>query len=376
MKKKILITDTRVPHHDMVAADRTTFYICRDLAALGFDVTFLPGVDTWPEKYGRDLRALGVRLDYDRAIHGSPADYLRRFAGKFSIFYLQPLWLADILIDIAKKENPRAEILYHAADLTFVRLEREKELLHDPEAEAKAAEARRQELDIALKADHIIVISDTEKRFLQEAVGHRLPVHSFNCLYSEVVEKTEPFTGRNGILFVGSYGHHPNVDGILWFVDNVWPLFHKRFPSVPLHLVGGFAPPEIMELDGREGISYLGHVEDLAPLLQAATVAIAPLRYGAGIKGKIGMALGAGLPNVCTPIAVEGMFLENEEHVLIARDEGMFADRLERLHTDEKLWKRLSDNGKELIHKKFGIEACSKRFKTILENIGMLERRS
>ncbi|WP_206215285.1 glycosyltransferase [Desulfovibrio sp. ZJ200] len=376
MKKKILITDTRVPHHDMVAADHTTFHICRDLASFGFDVTFLPGMDTWPEKYGRDLKALGVRLDYERAVHGTPADYLRRFAGEFSIFYLQPLWLAHILIDIVKKENPQAEIIYHAADLTFVRLEREKELLHAPQADAKASEARSQELDIAMKADHVIVISDTEKQILQKAVGHRLPVHSFNCLYSGLIEKTEPFSGRNGILFVGSYGHQPNVDGILWFADCIWPLFRKRFPTVPLYLVGGFAPPEITELDRRPGISYLGHVEDLTPLLQSATVAIAPLRYGAGIKGKIGMTLGAGLPNVCTPMAVEGMQLENEKHVLIARDERMFADSLERLHSDEKLWKRLSDNGKEVIHKKFGIEACSKRFKAILEKTGIMEHES
>ena len=117
-------------------------------------------------------------------------------------------------------------------------------------------------------------------------------------------------------------------------------------------------PHEIARLADIPGVRIHGHVPDLQPLLDGARVSIAPLRYGAGVKGKVNQAMAHGLPVVATTAAVEGMHLRDGEDVLVADDAAGFADAVLRLHDDEALWSRLSANGRDNVARHFSLDAA------------------
>lgn len=367
----ILVTDARVPHHDMIAADLTTFNLLKDLVRFGYTVTFVPWGAPWPERYAMDLRRLGVILDYSPEQHGSTVDYVKTFGHRYAAFYLQPMGLAAELVPVIRDVAPKAKIVFHAADLCFVREQREADLKQDAALRKSAAQTKKQELDLIRRVDHLVVISDKEKEFITAEVGRATPVSSFTCLYSKCLDAPMPFENRNGVLFIGVFGHRPNVDAVLWFVREVWPLVREKNPDMVFHVVGNYAPPEIQELDGKDGIIIEGFVKDLDPLLASVRLAVAPLRYGAGIKGKIGTTMGSGVPNVCTSIATEGMGIENEKQALVADSPESFAAAVLRLHSDAALWQKLSLAGLAMVKAQYSEDAGTRQFEQVLREAGV-----
>lgn len=370
-RKSILVTDVRVPHHDMIASDLTTFHLLKDLVGFGYSVTFVPWGAPWPERYEVDLRRLGVVMDYNPAEHGGARDYVERFGSKYSAFYVQPMGLAAELLPVIRHVAPNARVVFHAADLCFVREQREAELSQNKKLLASAAKTKMQELDLIRKVDHLVVISEREKEFVLAEVEQTTQVSAFTCLYSKCQDSPAPFDVRKGVIFIGVFGHRPNVDAVLWFVRKVWPLVRKKVPDMVFHVVGNYAPPEIAKLNGKNGIVIEGFVKDLDPLLASVRVAVAPLRYGAGIKGKIGTTMGAGVPNVCTSIAVEGMSIENDKQALLADSPEDFAASVVRLHSEAVLWTQLSQAGLELVREKYSEEAGTEQFERVLREAGL-----
>ena len=117
---------------------------------------------------------------------------------------------------------------------------------------------------------------------------------------------TAPFSARSGLIFVGSYQHAPNVDAVTYFVRSIWPLVRQRVPTAVFRIVGSGMTPEVQALAGN-GVEVIGFVDDLDAVLAQSRVAVVPLRYGAGMKGKILTSLRAGLPTVSSSIGIRGI---------------------------------------------------------------------
>ena len=177
------------------------------------------------------------------------------------------------------------------------------------------------------------------------------------------------FAARSGIVFVGSYQHAPNVDAVIYFVEKIWPLIRRQLRGAAFRIVGSGMTPEVQALAG-EGIEIVGFVDDLDSVLAQARVAVAPLRYGAGLKGKILSALLAGLPTVSTEIGVEGFGLHPGTEILVAEDPHEFADAVVRLYTDEHAWTLLSRNGLEFAQKNFSFDRSREMFRQLLRDLG------
>jgi glycosyltransferase involved in cell wall biosynthesis len=167
-----------------------------------------------------------------------------------------------------------------------------------------------------------------------------------------------PFAQREGLLFVGGYRHPPNVDAAVWLRREIWPLLRERLPGVPLYLLGSGMPDAVRAL-GTDGVEAIGYVPDLDPWLDRCRVALSPLRYGAGVKGKVNHAMSRGLPVVATSASIEGMHLADGEDVLVADDPRGFADAVARLYRDEALWLRLSRGGRANVERHFSPEAAA-----------------
>jgi len=173
-----------------------------------------------------------------------------------------------------------------------------------------------------------------------------------------IAGKGRSFAERRDLVFVGGFRHPPNVDAVRWFIDDVLPRVRDRLPTIRFHCIGSHATDEILALADRPGVTMHGHVPDITPYMDGARIALAPLRYGAGVKGKVNLSMAHGQPVVATACAVEGMHLRDGQDVLVADDAAAFADAIVRLHEDETLWTRLRDAGLRNVERHFSLDAA------------------
>ena len=213
------------------------------------------------------------------------------------------------------------------------------------------------------ESDVTLVVSPVEQELLRvECPGARVEVLA---TVHELVGSRRDFASRHDLWFVGGFQHHPNLDAMQWFVGEVWPLIARELPAARFHIVGSKMPPSILALASERVIAH-GHVPDLDAFLDDCRIAVAPLRYGAGVKGKINHSMAHGQPVVATPIAVEGMHLAVGEEVLVADSAADFAAAVVRLYHDEALWNALSTNGLENVRRHFSFDAARTALSRIL----------
>jgi O-antigen biosynthesis protein len=203
------------------------------------------------------------------------------------------------------------------------------------------------------KADVTVVVSPFEQTVLAGRTTSNVVVvpiiHSVNS------HPAIP-TGRDGLLFVGGFRHTPNVDAMVWFVKEILPLICEREPNVHLTIVGSDPTSAILNL-ASDNVTVAGWVPDTMSLYESSRIAIAPLRYGAGVKGKVGEALSLGVPMVVTSIASEGMHIQDRQHALVSDTSEEFANSILELMSDDLLWRSISVAGQDLIHERFGVDA-------------------
>src|SRR5262249_15894103 len=188
--------------------------------------------------------------------------------------------------------------------------------------------ARRQEeleYDLIDRADETWVVSSVEQKLLREA----RPDKSIEIVptIAEVPGSNTPFALRRDWLFIGGFQHRPNIDAVLFFVQKIYPLVSERLRDAKFYIIGDKPPPEIVAL-ATERVIVAGLQRDVRPFFDSVKLSVAPLRFGAGIKGKINQSMGFGVPVVATSIAVEGMPLTNREDILIADEPEDFARAL------------------------------------------------
>jgi glycosyltransferase involved in cell wall biosynthesis len=166
------------------------------------------------------------------------------------------------------------------------------------------------------------------------------------------VDIGRPFAERGGLLFVGGFRHPPNTDAVLWYGNEILPRIRERLPGVKTYIVGMEPPPAVSAL-AAEDFVVTGYVPDVTQYLTDCRVSISPLRYGAGVKGKVNHAMSYGLPVVATTPSIEGMNLTPDREVLVADDPGAFADAVVRAYTDQELWTTLAQGGRDNVTKHF-----------------------
>jgi len=180
----------------------------------------------------------------------------------------------------------------------------------------------------------------------------------------EPVGASKPFAEREGLLFVGGFRHPPNVDAARFLVEEIVPRLREQLPGVPVYIVGSSAPRVVQDLAGP-GVEFVGFVPELAPWLERCRVSVSPLRYGAGVKGKVNQAMAHGLPVVATRMSVEGMHVVDGEDALVADDPEAFAHAVVRLYRDEALWNRVSGAGLDNVRRHFSTEVAKRALQAL-----------
>jgi glycosyltransferase involved in cell wall biosynthesis len=253
-------------------------------------------------------------------------------------------------IDAVRTFAPGALVVFDTVDLHFLRSERQAELEGSAVARASARSKRDEELTLIRRADVTLVVSPFEKTLLAELVPEARVL--VLATIQELQPEGQPFAQRKGLVFIGGFQHPPNTDAVLWYAREVLPYVRSKLPGVITYIIGSKVPSSVRDL-AAEDLLVTGYVPDVTPYFTGCRVSIAPLRYGAGVKGKINLAMSYGLPVVATTPSVEGMFLRPEDDVLVADDAEAFAAAIVRVYHDEALWQRLAGGGRDNIRNHF-----------------------
>jgi O-antigen biosynthesis protein len=255
---------------------------------------------------------------------------------------------------------PTATIIYDMVDFHAVRMAREAASKRDAKLSPKAEDMKAMEVAAARAADITIAVSNDEKSAMLDLV----PSAVVQVLPNVFMMPTTPppsVDKRSDLFFVGGFWHRPNGDAVTWFVEKIWPQIRSQIPDCRLRIAGSNPGDEVLALATVPGVEVLGFVPDLKPLFDSARVFVAPLRYGAGVKGKVGQSLVHGLPVITTSIGAEGMNLLDGEHALIADDADSFASQVVRLVRDDALWTRLQAQGRAFARSNFSVESIREK---------------
>lgn len=210
---------------------------------------------------------------------------------------------------------------------------------------------RQYEARICREFDAVLAVSEEDKRALEEALGQRLGVTVIPiAVDAEELPVVPRRPGADHILHIGTMYWPPNIDGIRWFVEQVYPRIREQRPGAVFDVLGARPPQELVRLNGDEtGVNVAGYVKDTRPYLKRAGVFVVPLRAGGGMRVKILEALARGLPIVTTSLGCEGISVESGRHLLIADTPEAFAQATLRLLEDRSLAEELARNGRRLI---------------------------
>lgn len=363
LRGRVLIIDATTPEPDQDSGSLRLSNIMRCFLDLGFGVTFFAENHAHAGRYTQNLQQMGVEVLYEPWLE-SNHNFFRQRGAEFSHVFISRHYVAANFITQVRKNCPQAKLIFDTVDLHYLREQRLAELENSLPLKRVASQTRRSELAVIEESDAVLVVSPAEVEVLSEDAPDAL-VHILTNIH-DVPGRRCGYAERRDLFFVGGYQHPPNVDAAVWFVTRIWPLIHAELPEAQFHLIGSKAPDKIRSLKG-DGVIFHGFVEDLEHYLDHCRLAVAPLRYGAGVKGKVNMSMSHGQPVVATPVAIEGLHAEHDRDVLVAETEQTFAGQVVRLYRDEALWNRISDAAIANVEAHFSIQAAQRSLEDLLE---------
>lgn len=360
----LLYCDWDVPDADRDSGSFRACNLMQILIDMGYRLTFVPA-NLYPAEPQVDrLRQMGVFAACGPGFN-SLEKIFAQYGEYFDAVVVSRVNVAEACMELVRKHCRKAYRVFDTTDLHFLREEREAELAGDDALRAKAAATRKKELGFIRQSDVTLVVSHVEKELLRketpqdrvEIVSNIHPVHG----------SARSFAERKDMLFIGGFNHRPNPDAVKWLAKEIFPRIRKRLPGVQMYVIGSHPPVDVLALNS-EDFRVLGYVADVEPYFNECRMSVVPLRYGAGVKGKINMSMSYGLPVVSTSVGCEGMFLTEGQDVLIGDDAQAFADAVCRLYSDEALWNRLSEGGLKNVEQYFSFAAARQALGEILRS--------
>lgn len=356
-KKRILFLDHLVPTPNKDAGSGVAINTMLLLREFGFQVTFAAPKNLVSDKSeALLLQKNGIEvLQYPYV--ESLEEHLEVFGSRYDLILVCRADILEYSLPIIENQCPGIPVIFHTADLHFLRLEREAKLTKDWAVEKKAEEYRRLEPWLMEQTDITIVHGGYEKEILV-AMGVDSDKIVVSPLMIQVPRSTPTFNEREGIVFVGGFNHTPNIDAVKFLCKEIMPHLLEVEPEITLSIFGSNVPQHILELEA-ENVRVIGYVENVDEVLGSSRISISPLRFGAGLKGKVARSMAMGTPVVASPISVEGMDLIPGKDFLLANSAQEYVDNVIKVYRDKRTWDELSVRSKELATKLWGFRAST-----------------
>lgn len=359
----VLVIDASAPDPTRDSGSVRMGKILESIGQLGWRAVFMPDNGVISAQNKHYIESLGVELI---GVRGRPRldQWLAGHAEQLHASILSRHHVAAAHIGLIR-DHGIGKVIFDTVDLHHVREQRAADLRGDPELQRLASRTRRNELALIKACDTTLVVSQTELEMLQA----QLPGEDIRLLSNihDIAAGKRSFTETADLYFIGGYAHQPNQEALEWLINDIHPRVRASRSDIVLHLIGEI-PREVAARYTRNGVVVHGHVESIEPFLSRCRIALAPLLSGAGVKGKVNEAMSHGIPVVATPIAAEGMFLEDGENALIASEGAGFSDAILRLYGDAELWSHISEQGYRNIADHFSSEAARRTLDRLLSD--------
>jgi GT2 family glycosyltransferase len=354
----VVVFDERIPSPDRDAGSLRMFLILKTLTEW-CHVIFVPFNRPQSIEYERALWKEGIET-------ADAVDYPHLLKSKYALAVIvsRPT-MGSALIHRLRRANPNVAIVFDMVDTHFIRLQREYEISREAATLSEAKRYRKLETKLAQASDLVWCASLEDKQAMQTVTDTRIEVVP---TIHQLRDPGRSFEDREHLLFIGNFAHRPNEDAVLFFMREVYPLVRETLPQIRLDIIGDNASGAIAAYNSDQ-VRILGYVPDVEPYLRERRVFIAPLRFGAGIKGKVGEAMAYGIPVVTTTIGAEGFGLTHELDVMIGNDPQSFALAIQQLYLQKNLWQRVAHNGRVRIEKHFTPDVIAHTIKDSIRHV-------
>ncbi|TVY11833.1 glycosyltransferase [Paenibacillus cremeus] len=339
-KKTLLVIDNSMPTFDKDTGSRSLYQYLKLFLAMGLNVKFISASCYHIEPYTTVIQQMGIEVVSVRSNKERLHRWVKENGAHLHYVYLLRPGVGTEYIDVIRQSAPSAKVIYNGVDFHFLRESRRYEFDRNPATLQYAMQLKQEEFALFAKSDVVYTVSEYEREILSHEMPEKrtvvIPTYIYDQQFPIGIERS--FEERNTITFVGGFSHLPNVDGALWFATEIFPKIREKLPDTVLNLIGNNPPPEIAGLQSAN-IHVKGFVPDdvLEHYYASSRVVVVPLRYGAGVKGKIIEAVAHGIPVVTTQVGAEGI-VDADGIMRIANTAEEFATKVVELYHYEAIW--------------------------------------
>lgn len=365
-KKIVIVIDDTVPKDDFSAGGKTIQNYIDIYQKLGYEVKFLPDDFLKREPYTTNLENKGVEVLYGKWWKKNYTDWFYKNKDKISFVMLNAPRSIKY-IDFFKK-CIKTKVLYYDMDIYFVR----EKLRYDVTKEKKYLRESKYHKIIEKKlfnsSDAVLTISEKENKFIKQIIN-KDNVFTIPCyVYNSYLNINYTAENRNNLLFVGGDWETANLDGIKWFIEKIFPVIYKKNNNIKLIIVGLYNGNFIKQYQ-NDNIKFAGKISDerLKELYLSSKIALAPLRFGAGVKAKVVEAMHYGVPIVSTDFGVEGLIPGFEDFITVSNTEQDFANSVLKIYDDNISLEKFSALSLKYSKEHFSFESASKIIQNILK---------
>lgn len=361
--KSIVFVIKYMPEHDKDSGSNRLKEIINGFVSNDYHVTLIVAKICHNDPYINFYQRMGVSVFYKE--HRSKDDFID-FIIKNNIcvnliWYYGPDTFKENYFKF-KSVLTTAKHIYDMVDIHHLRFLNAMEIDSKEKTHKLNYEKYKEiETEFIKHADYVIPISESEKDYMKSFFNNDNLIVISNIHYPKIkTENLVHFLDRKDILFIGST-HHPNVTAINFLYNSIMPIVWEKLPEIKVNIIGNI--DTVVKNINDERFIFHGYISNVDDSFNNAKLMVAPLQIGAGVKGKIGQAFEYYLPIVTTVIGADGMFLVDNQNVLIADEADTFAEKIIQLYNDESIWNKLSQNSEKSLYP-FSIEKLNK---TIIE---------
>lgn len=369
---KVLIIDDKLPEFDKDSGSRRLNLIIELFLNNKVNVFLLADFKEYKfnNEYVEYYKKLGVivyepSLNMDNKLITKEV-FLSTILKNIDLVWLHRPLIFNKYFDFVKINNDKVKIVFDMVDFHYIRMKREAEIKNNTKLLIEAKRFLDIEVNNCKKADKIIVISESDRQNLLPFYQEESKMVVIGNIH-DIIENNPnflDFNNRKDLLFVGSFEHLPNIDALIYLKNEIMPLVWKKDPEIKVVVIGSKPTLEVLNLNSTN-FNVLGYVADLSPYFNSSRLFIAPLRYGAGIKGKIGQSMEFKLPLLTTDIGAEGFDFGDLKEYIVASDTNDFAQKISSIYYNENLWNKISNNSEKIL-KPFSSELLEKNIISLI----------
>ena len=367
-KKTLLFIDCSVLTYDQDTGSRAALQYLEFFVKHGLNVKFLAQY-RGPQDYHLDkMQQVGAEVICLQDTNDSAFKKWLCANGKYIdyIYLNRPLVAEHYFAKL--REYTNAKIIYQGVDLHCARLKEQYELTHDKKILKECQRLEKIEKTLIPQMDVVTFYSDEEIKTMQQwgitKPMDDVPLYLFEA--QQMQQYSYNASGRSDIMFIGGYHHHPNVDAALFLVKHVMPSVWEKMPNLKVHLVGSYPPDDVVAL-ASENVIVHGFVSDdeLEQLYAKIKLSVIPLRFGAGVKGKVLESVYHKVPVLTTPVGVQG--IPDAFCLCVQETPEQLSEKIVALYSDDALLNTMSEKSKQFIEQHYSEKAVFEKFSKWME---------